>query len=378
MSSSSDLLGRSLNWRTRWALRRNRILGSRRFQEWAARIPLFQSIAKRKASGQFDLIAGFVYTQITYIYVSSRLISFLAEGPKKGAQIAGFLGFSLEATDRILRAGRALKLSEEPEPGLWLLGEVGAALSVNDGALAMIEHHPLLYRDLADPVALLESEDRSDTELSRFWHYAASPHSKASDSAPYSALMRATQPMVWQQIFGRYPFARHSRMLDIGGGSGAFAEQVAAANPELEIGIFDLPEVMPIAQERFSGNPTLERIAYHPGSFKKDPIPPDYDLITLVRILHDHDDEVAESLLGKVHDSLPKGGRLLIVEPMAQTPLAERMGDAYFGMYLWTMGSGRPRTHQEIHKMLKKAGFSSSREISTSLQIVARAIVATH
>ncbi len=46
----------------------------------------------------------------------------------------------------------------------------------------------------------------------------------------------------------------------------------------------------------------------------------------------------------RAHDALPPGGTLLIAEPMAGTPGAEAMGDAYFGLYLWAMGSGRPRS----------------------------------
>ncbi|MEO0500421.1 MAG: hypothetical protein AAF205_07685, partial [Pseudomonadota bacterium] len=64
MSNSDDSNKLPLTWRTRWALGRNRVLGSVAFQSWAARMPVFQTIARRKAARQFDLIAGFVYTQI--------------------------------------------------------------------------------------------------------------------------------------------------------------------------------------------------------------------------------------------------------------------------------------------------------------------------
>jgi demethylspheroidene O-methyltransferase len=377
MSNKKDSLQSFLGWKTRWVLMRNKVLGSSKFQEWAAKTPVLRSIARRKASAQFDLVAGFVYTQITMAYVKSGLLGCLAQGPKNEAEIGRFLGFSDEATRRILLAGRALELSEEPKAGSWLLGEAGAALSANEGVLAMIKHHELLYKDLADPIALLGLQERSQTQLAQFWHYATDVEPSSKDAAPYSALMRATQPMVWRQIVGRYPFGRHSRMLDIGGGSGAFVEQVGAAHLGLELGVFDLPDVIPLAAQRFAGSTMEGRVALHKGSFQTDSLPTGFDLITLIRILHDHHDDVAESLLHKVSDSLPTGGRLLIVEPMAQTPCAKPMGDAYFGMYLWAMGSGRPRASHEIHKLLKKSGFSSSREISTPLPIVARAILAT-
>jgi demethylspheroidene O-methyltransferase len=52
------------------------------------------------------------------------------------------------------------------------------------------------------------------------------------------------------------------------------------------------------------------------------------------------------------------------------------MGDAYFGLYLWAMGSGRPRTAQAYIAMLAEAGFGSAREVPTALPMVTRLVVA--
>jgi demethylspheroidene O-methyltransferase len=52
------------------------------------------------------------------------------------------------------------------------------------------------------------------------------------------------------------------------------------------------------------------------------------------------------------------------------------MGDAYFGLYLWAMGSGRPRRPAELGAMLRSAGFASWKEIPTHLPLVCGAIVA--
>lgn len=357
-------------------LRRNRILGSLKFQNWAAKVPVFRMVARRKAAGQFDLIAGFVYTQITYVFVQSDLIGFLASRPRNFSEIVDFLDLSPAATERIVKAGAALKLCELPQDDVWTLGQVGAALSVNDGAMAMIRHHALFYRDLADPFALMSQQGGVNSELSAFWTYASDTPDSAEAAAPYSDLMRATQPMVWQQILGRYPFARHQKMLDIGGGSGAFVEAVGTSSPDLKLGVFDLPDVAPLARDRFAGSPLERRVKVHSGSFRQDPIPGGYDLVTLIRILHDHDDDVAQALLAKVFKSLPKTGKLLIVEPMAETRGAEGMGDAYFGLYLWAMGSGRPRSFSENAQMAKNAGFSAVKEISTPLPMIAKALVA--
>lgn len=363
------------NWKSRWVLRRNAILGSPRFQRWASRTPIIRGIARRKAAAQFDMIAGFVYAQILAAFVEAGLIEFLNGTLRTVQETAVAAGLPVDAATRLLLAGESLRISESPTPGFWTLGEAGASLSCNAGGMAMIRHHRLLYKDLVDPLALFAAGRSAETHLSAYWTYASKDNSQA-DAADYSTLMAATQPMVSQQIIDAYDFSGHRRMLDVGGGSGAFAEAVMAAAPKLDIGIFDLPEVLKTTQLRIAADAAKSGWHLHGGSFKVGALPQGYDLITLVRIAHDHDDDVVQALLAKIYDALPSGGRLLIVEPMAGSAGAEPMGHAYFGMYLWAMGSGRPRTFAEISDMLHTAGFAKIKAVSTALPIITSALVA--
>lgn len=365
----------TLSFKARWVLRRNAILGSPAFQRWASRTPIIRMVARRRASAQFDMIAGFVYTQIVTAFVEAELLTFLNGQLRSLSDVTAFTGLAPDATRRLLHAGASLKISESPADDRWTLGEAGAALSCNDGAIAMIRHHHLLYRDLSDPLALFAGGRRTETALSAYWTYASKEGSQAK-AADYSELMAATQPMVSQQIIDAYDFTAHRRMLDVGGGSGAFASAIAKVAPGLDIGIFDLPEVVDAARSRFGADAAAAKFMLHPGSFKENPLPHGYDLITLSRIVHDHDDDVAQALLSTVHDALDVDGRLLIVEPMAGSKSAEPMGDAYFGLYLWAMGSGRPRTQDELFHMLKAAGFKNIKVIKTALPIITSAIVA--
>ncbi len=374
MSNNSD----KHSLKTRWVIRRNAILGSAGFQRWASRTPIIRGIARRKAAVQFDLVAGFIYSQILLAHVESGLIEFLTGTVRSFDEVAAFLALEPDATARLLRAGAALHLVESPQPGLWTLGEAGAALSVNAGAMAMIRHHPLLYRDLVDPLALLAKGRREETALSAFWSYASRDESRpGSATQDYSALMAATQPMVAAQALDAYDFSRHRRMLDIGGGSGGFTLQVMATAPSLHFGILDLPEVIDGAESRHAASVAQGRVTLHRGSFKRDVLPHGYDLITLCRIAHDHDDDVVTALFAASHAALPADGRLLIVEPLAETASAPRMGDAYFGLYLWAMGSGQPRSESRLRAMLAEAGFSNVKAAKTGLPIIASVLVAS-
>ena len=166
-------------------------------------------------------------------------------------------------------------------------------------------------------------------------------------------------------------------MLDVGGGQGAFIAAVAAQAPRLQLSLFDLPAVGARARAALEMAGHRHRVEIVGGDFLEGPLPTGHDLVTLIRVLHDHDDAPAMRLLRNIHAALEPGARLLIAEPMAESKGAEPAGDAYFGMYLWAMGSGRPRSMAAVAGMLREAGFATSRRVATPLPLTVSAIVAT-
>ena len=359
--------------------RRNRVFADPRFQHWAARLPLIRRIARSRADAAFDLLAGFAYSQVLRAFVEGGLFDILQNGPLSAAAIAPRMGLSDDAALTLLRAGRPLLLSEEAVPGQWMLGEQGAVFASNAGVQAMVRHHRLLYADLADPLGLLRADRREPTALSQFWTYAGALHGSAergTQTAEYSQLMAASQHFVAEEVLASVSFRGAERLLDVGGGHGAFLRHIAAAHPHLELGLFDLPEVVETGAQLLGAAVGAERVTTHPGNFFKDSIPEGYDMVSLVRILHDHDDAPAQGLLGTIRKSLAPGARLLIAEPMARIPGAEAMGEAFFGLYLWAMGSGRARSPAEIIAMLRAAGFARAQVIATAQPVNASIIIA--
>ena len=313
-------------WRDRWFGQRNRLLATPRFQRWASTFPLTQSIAKSRAGGLFDLCAGFVYSQILFACVELKLFEMLAEGPVGVDALAGRCALDPAAMRRLLEASAALHLVEPAGEG-YGLGVHGAAYLGNPGVGAMIAHHAMLYRDLADPVALLRG-GAGDTELATFWPYATSetPETLEADAvAPYSQLMSTSQAMIADDILDAYPFVDHACLLDIGGGAGDFLVAAAHRRPDLRVVLFDLPAVAARAEQRFEH----ERLAGRRsraigGNFKTEPLPLGADLVSLVRVAHDLDDGDLVSLLAKISAAMPPGGILLLAEPFAATAGAER------------------------------------------------------
>jgi demethylspheroidene O-methyltransferase len=125
--------------------------------------------------------------------------------------------------------------------------------------------------------------------------------------------------------------------------------------------LFDLPGVVAQAHRRFEAAGLGGRAELFGGDFACDELPSGADLITLVRVLHDHDDQPAMALLRAARRALPRGGRLVLAEPMTGVRGAIPGTEAYFAFYLLAMGQGRARAASDVAQMLRTAGFQDPR-----------------
>lgn len=362
---------------------RSRLVADARFQRWAASSPLTRRIARRRARALFDLCAGFVYSQILNACVKLEVFELLRAGPKDCESLAARTGLTVAAARKLLLGAASLGLLRALPGDRFALDDLGASVLGNPGIAAFVAHHDLLYADLCDPVALLRGE--AETRLSRFWPYAANRPSGGEDGGrpdagdgcgAYSELMSQTQALVAEAILDAYPFGRHRRLLDVGGGEGAFLAVAAERAPRLALTLFDLPPVAARARAKFAAVGLSARVETIGGDCFRDPLPQGADVVSLVRVLHDHDDELARALLAAVRRALPPGGRVVVAEPMAGTCGAEPMGAAYFGFYLLAMGRGRPRTSGEIAALLGEAGFDHARNLKTRNPLLASVLTA--
>ncbi len=357
---------------------RDRLLSNPDFQRWALRTPLVRLVARRRMRALFDLCSGFVYSQVLLACTRLELLNLLAQSPRSASELAAELELPQASLDRLLEAAESLQLVERRGRGCYGLGPLGAALLGNPAVTMMIEHHSAFYSDLEDPVALLRGQQAS-TQLGRFWGYSnnASPTALgAADTAPYSDLMAASQALIAEQVLSSYSIRKHARLLDVGGGAGAFAAAAMQNHAGLEACVFDLPSVAERARARFAKDGYGQRADAIGGDFFNDPLPTGYDLISLIRILHDHDDRDVLVLLQAIRQVMTPGGVLLIAEPMLETRGAEPVAAAYFGFYLMAMGQGRARSTKTLVDLLHSAGFTSVKKHRTTAPLLASVMTA--
>ena len=162
-----------------------------------------------------------------------------------------------------------------------------------------------------------------------------------------------------------YDFGAHKRLLDVGGGAGAYPIELCRRFPALRATVFDLPHVVSLATEKAAAAGLADRVDTTAGNFLQDEtLPAGYDVMLFSMILHDWDESTNRDLLTKCHAALPSGGAVVVSELLLN---ADRTGPAEaalmgMNMLVETVG-GRNYSQTEYATWLTDAGFVDARAV---------------
>jgi O-methyltransferase domain/Dimerisation domain len=149
------------------------------------------------------------------------------------------------------------------------------------------------------------------------------------------------------------------RMLDVGGGSGAYSIAFASANPGLHAEILDLPSVVPIAREHIAAAGLGDRVTAREGDLRSGGFGTGYDLVFVSAICHMLGPQENRELVARSFAALAAGGRLAIQEFILNADRAGPPQAALFAlnMLVGTL-SGNAYTEEEYSTWMQEAGFS--------------------
>lgn len=88
------------------------------------------------------------------------------------------------------------------------------------------------------------------------------------------------------KISDAYDLRPFRRLLDIGGGSGAYTIAFLQKNPQLQAIIFDLEGVIPIAEEKVREEKLQNRVSFIVGDYNEDELPGGCDIALLSAVIH--------------------------------------------------------------------------------------------
>jgi (2Fe-2S) ferredoxin/predicted O-methyltransferase YrrM len=155
-----------------------------------------------------------------------------------------------------------------------------------------------------------------------------------------------------------------TRMLDVGGGSGAYAIAFAQANPQLRAEVFDQPAVLAIAQRHIREAGLEDRISTRVGDLRTDEFGGGYDLVLISAICHMLSEEENRDLLARSHRALAEGGRVVIQDFLLRPDKTGPRSGALFSlnMLVNTQG-GASYSEDEYTAWLHEAGFGDVRRV---------------
>ena len=167
------------------------------------------------------------------------------------------------------------------------------------------------------------------------------------------------------------------RMLDVGGGSGAYSIAFARAEPLLRSDILDLPAVLPIAQRHIDQAGVADRVSVRPGDLRSDPLGSGYDLVFISAICHMLSPEENADLLRRAYAALAAAGRIVVQDFILRPDKTAPKFAALFAlnMLVGTSG-GSSYSDAEYTAWLSAAGFQNIRHVQlpgpASLMIASR------
>ena len=274
--------------------------------------------------------------------------------------VAAKIGADPRATELLLNALAAMRLLDKhgsvfantPTSARHL-----AAGGANDSRAALMHtvHLWTTWSGLTDSVrtgTAAGGDDDADRDPRWTEAFIAAMHKNASERA--GAVVRAAS------VEG----AR--RMLDVGGGSGAYSIAFAQANPHLRVDILDLPSVTPIARRHIASANLTDRIHTRDGDLRTATLGRgDYDIVLLSAICHMLSPEENRDLLARCFAATARGGRVVIQDFILDaTKTAPRAGALFALNMLVGTRAGSSYSETEYGEWLRSAGFSEVQHVS--------------
>lgn len=299
----------------------------------------------------WDVARAFMPSRILLTAVELKVFGALGDESKTSVEVASALDTDPRATDRLMDALVALgflaksgdRFTNTPETQQSLVpGRPGYAGDALMHAVNMWDSWSTLTAAVTRGTSVFRREGDARADWVR--PFISAMHYNASASAPGVALL--------------VDLAGVRRLLDVGGGSGAYSMEFCRAKPDLDAVVFDLPDVVPITREYIEAAGLSDRISTLAGDFTADELPSGFDLVFVSAIIHMNSQEANIDLLRKCARALNPGGRVVIQDFIVDEARTSPPHAAIFALnMLVATRAGDTYTEDEVRSWLAETGF---------------------
>lgn len=319
-------------------------------------------------SAVLDLLSAYRKSKVMFAAISLGVFDALAAGPKPADALAKELGCDADALARLLDACVMVglltrshqKYANTPAAAAYLTKEsprrmLGYA-NYTDAVLWTMWDH------LADAVR----EGTHRWKQAYGWDGPIFAHFFKTEEKKREFLfgMHGYGLVSSPQVVGAVDLGRYRTFVDLGGATGHLAVAACRRWPGLRAVVFDLPDVVPLAKEVAGATEVADRVSVVAGDFFADSLPPG-DVYALGRILHDWTEAKIIKLLGKIYESLPAGGAVLIAEKLLHDDKSGPEWAVLQSLNMLVCTEGKERTLGEYAALLKQVGFADVTGVRT-------------
>lgn len=140
------------------------------------------------------------------------------------------------------------------------------------------------------------------------------------------------------------------KLLDVGGGSGAYSIVFAQKNPELQATVFDQPEVVEIAREIIAEHGMERRVKVRAGDAVIEDFGRGYDVVFFSQVLCGNEEEINRKLIRKAFEAL-KG------EPLQYGEEHPQKFSTFFALNMLLLEGSRTFSLKEFQEWVINSGF---------------------
>lgn len=300
--------------------------------------------------------------QVLYTGVRLGLFESLAAGPKTLEELGRELGCPLRSLERLVIAAHAMRLLER-EGSSYSNGRP-ATLTLVEGQPGYVGNWIRLTSQWFKPWSNLEQAVRSGQHVEDpSLHLGASPEYVRDfirGMHDYAA-SRGRDLLRYLDLTGA------KRLVDVGGGPATYSILFARKHPELHCTVFDLPEVLKIAQEYVAAASLQDRVTLLAGDYTVNDFGNDYDVAFLSDMLQQEDDDTALMVLEKTYRALRNGGRIVVQAMFLKDDKSGPEWPALHSLILMLVSRhGRALTMAQTIAWLERAGFTDVQRVPMS------------
>jgi 2-polyprenyl-3-methyl-5-hydroxy-6-metoxy-1,4-benzoquinol methylase len=318
---------------------------------------------KRVQIQALEMAEGFFQSQVLFSINELGIFELLADAPRTLEEIAAATGADPDSLERLANAGAALGLLERSD-GRYRNGVIPDKVLVPGRPGYLGNWMRLMGRWMRTWTDLTESVRTGKPVQDSWLHLGGDPEL----TRDFILGMDDYARLRGSEIVDYLEFEDGLHVLDLGGGPGRYAILLAEHWPGLQVTIFDLPEVVKIAEENRRGAGLDGRVKTQAGNYLHDDIPGEYDVVFLSDVLHQEDPETCEMILGKAHGALKPGGRIVIQGMfLNEDRMSPRWPVLHSILMMLLYGGGRAYTVGETIRFLEAAGFQNCRHQRMSL-----------